>query len=87
MNLGMPELLIVLAIILLLFGSTRLPQLAKGLGKSIKEFKRGAADGEAEGSEPADARRPERLAPASATRADFDEDRVGAKQISVNEPR
>jgi sec-independent protein translocase protein TatA len=87
MNLGMPELLIVLAIILLLFGSTRLPQLAKGLGKSIKEFKRGANEGEAEGNEIADTPRPERLAPAAATRADFDDDRVGAKRISINEPR
>ena len=43
---GMPgtqELLIVLVIILLLFGGTRLPQFAKGLGKSIREFKQGAA--------------------------------------------
>lgn len=40
--LGTQELLIVLAILLLLFGSTRLPQLAKGLGKSIREFKQGA---------------------------------------------
>lgn len=41
--LGMQELLIVLGIMLLLFGGTRLPQLAKGLGTSIREFKRGAA--------------------------------------------
>jgi sec-independent protein translocase protein TatA len=41
--LGMQELLIVLGIMLLLFGGTRLPQLAKGLGTSISEFKRGAA--------------------------------------------
>jgi sec-independent protein translocase protein TatA len=41
--LGMQELLIVLGIVMLLFGGTRLPQLAKGLGASIREFKRGAA--------------------------------------------
>jgi sec-independent protein translocase protein TatA len=40
---GMPELLLVLGIMLLIFGGTRLPQLAKGLGSSIREFKRGAA--------------------------------------------
>lgn len=40
--LGTQELLIVLATLLLLFGSTRLPRLAKGLGKSIREFKQGA---------------------------------------------
>jgi sec-independent protein translocase protein TatA len=39
----MPELLLVLGVLLLLFGGTRLPQLAKGLGSSIREFKRGAA--------------------------------------------
>lgn len=42
-GLGVQELVIVLFILLLLFGSTRLPQLASGLGKSIREFKRGAA--------------------------------------------
>lgn len=40
---GMPELLLVLGIMLLIFGGTRLPQLAKGLGSSIREFKQGAA--------------------------------------------
>jgi len=40
---GAQELLIVLGILLLIFGGTRLPQLAKGLGASIREFKRGAA--------------------------------------------
>ena len=42
--LGAQELLIVLGILLLIFGGTRLPQLAKGLGTSIREFKRGAAE-------------------------------------------
>jgi len=40
---GAQELLIVLGILLLIFGGTRLPQLAKGLGASIREFKRGAS--------------------------------------------
>ena len=40
---GAQELLIVLGILLLIFGGTRLPQLAKGLGASIREFKRGTA--------------------------------------------
>jgi len=40
---GAQELLVVLGILLLIFGGTRLPQLAKGLGSSIREFKRGAA--------------------------------------------
>ena len=41
--LGTQELMIVFVIILLLFGAKRLPQLAKGLGSSMREFKRGAA--------------------------------------------
>lgn len=40
---GAQELLVVLGILLLIFGGTRLPQLAKGLGSSVREFKRGAA--------------------------------------------
>jgi len=43
-GLGMQELIIILVILLLLFGSTRLPQLAKGMGKSIREFKKGIND-------------------------------------------
>jgi sec-independent protein translocase protein TatA len=38
---GLSELLVVLAIFMLLFGAKKLPQLADGLGKSIKNFKRG----------------------------------------------
>jgi sec-independent protein translocase protein TatA len=43
-GLGMQEMVIILIILLLLFGSTRLPQLARGMGKSIKEFKKGISD-------------------------------------------
>ena len=39
------ELLVVLFVILLLFGSSRLPQLARGMGKSISEFKKGVTEG------------------------------------------
>jgi sec-independent protein translocase protein TatA len=45
MNLGATELLIILAVVLLLFGSTRLPKLAKSLAQASKEFKKGV-DGE-----------------------------------------
>jgi sec-independent protein translocase protein TatA len=40
---GMPEMLLLLGVLLLIFGGSRLPQLAKGLGSSIREFKRGAS--------------------------------------------
>lgn len=39
MRLGMPELLIVLAILVLIFGASRLPELGKGIGRGIKNFK------------------------------------------------
>lgn len=42
-GLGMPEMLLILGVVLLVFGGSRLPQLAKGLGSSVREFKRGAA--------------------------------------------
>lgn len=44
MGLGGPELLLIFAVLLLLFGGAKLPELAKGLGKSIKEFKHASRD-------------------------------------------
>lgn len=44
LGLGGPELIIILVILLLLFGGSKLPQLAKGLGQSVKEFKNAAKD-------------------------------------------
>jgi sec-independent protein translocase protein TatA len=41
---GMGELIIILLIILVLFGATKLPAIARALGKSIKEFKKGAKE-------------------------------------------
>ncbi|RDI96503.1 twin-arginine translocase TatA/TatE family subunit [Meiothermus sp. QL-1] len=41
MNLGMPEILIILLIALLLFGPRKLPELGRSLGQSIREFQRG----------------------------------------------
>jgi len=38
------EMLLILAVVLLLFGAKKLPELAKGLGKSIKEFKKASED-------------------------------------------
>lgn len=41
MRIGVTELLVILAIVLLMFGSKKLPELADGMGKAIKNFKRG----------------------------------------------
>jgi sec-independent protein translocase protein TatA len=43
-GLGGPELMIILVIILLLFGGAKLPALAKGLGQSVKEFKKASKE-------------------------------------------
>ena len=42
-NFGLGEWLIVLLIILVLFGATRVPALMKGLGKGVREFKKGVS--------------------------------------------
>lgn len=47
-SLGPTELLIILAILLLIFGGSRLPSLAKGLGESIRSFKSGVNETEEE---------------------------------------
>lgn len=43
-GLGFPELIIILLILILLFGARRLPELAKGLGQSIRAFREGTSD-------------------------------------------
>ncbi|HVL91172.1 MAG TPA: twin-arginine translocase TatA/TatE family subunit [Actinomycetota bacterium] len=40
-QIGMPEILIILAVALFLFGAKRLPEIGKSLGKGIREFKTG----------------------------------------------
>ena len=40
----MPEILLVLAVILIFFGAKKLPELAKGMGQGIKEFKKATRD-------------------------------------------
>lgn len=42
MNLGGPELLIVLAVVMLLFGAKKVPDLARSLGQAKREFNRGS---------------------------------------------
>jgi sec-independent protein translocase protein TatA len=44
-GLGMPELLVILVIVVIIFGASRLPQLGEGLGKAIRGFKKGIGEG------------------------------------------
>ncbi len=46
LGLGFQELVVILLIVVVLFGATRLPQLGKGLGEGISNFKRGLKGGE-----------------------------------------
>ena len=45
MGIGIPELLIILAIISLIFGASRLPEIGRGIGKGIKNFKDATKEG------------------------------------------
>ena len=45
-SLGLPELLVILLIVLVLFGANKLPQLGKGLGGAIRNFKDGMKEGQ-----------------------------------------
>jgi sec-independent protein translocase protein TatA len=50
-NLGGPELIMIVVVLLLLFGAKKLPELGSSVGKSIKNFKRGIEDANAEDEE------------------------------------
>jgi sec-independent protein translocase protein TatA len=45
-RLGFPELLVILVIVILIFGANRLPELGRGIGKGIKNFKDATKEGE-----------------------------------------
>ncbi len=47
-NIGLPEILIILLIVLLLFGAKKIPEFAQGLGKGMREFKKALHDVEDE---------------------------------------
>ena len=44
-RIGWPEIIVILVIVMLLFGATKLPQLARSLGASAKEFRKGLDEG------------------------------------------
>jgi sec-independent protein translocase protein TatA len=45
MKLGLPEMLVILAIVILIFGANRLPELGRGIGRGIKNFKDATREG------------------------------------------
>jgi sec-independent protein translocase protein TatA len=44
MNLGAPEIILIVAVILIFFGAKKIPELAQGLGKGLREFRKAARD-------------------------------------------
>ena len=51
-GLGLPELLVILVIVLLLFGAGKLPQIARSVGQAISEFKKGMSEGSSSNEAP-----------------------------------
>ncbi|MBW7908135.1 MAG: twin-arginine translocase TatA/TatE family subunit [Kiritimatiellae bacterium] len=50
-NLGGPEILVILIVLILLFGAKKIPDLARSLGRSLGEFKKGREEGAKEDSD------------------------------------
>ena len=77
-NIGFPELIVILLLLFLVFGASRLPALGEGMGKAIRSFKRGIAQNEdievskAEAEKPKPAPAPKRVSPQSSASADAD---------------
>ena len=51
-NIGTPEIIFIAAVIVLLFGSTKLPELGRGLGDAVKQLRKAFGEGEEKNSKP-----------------------------------
>jgi len=56
-GLGVPELMVILVIALVIFGPSKLPQIGSGLGKAIRDFKKGVTGGEDDEAENKEAKK------------------------------
>ena len=54
MHIGLPEVLLIMFVVLLLFGASKLPELARSLGKAAHEYKKAKSEGDAEEKKPED---------------------------------
>jgi sec-independent protein translocase protein TatA len=50
-RIGLPEMLVILVIVILIFGANRLPEIGKGIGKGIRNFKEATKDGASAGKD------------------------------------
>lgn len=87
-GLGFGELLIILAVLLLVFGAKRLPELGGALGKGIREFKSSVRDIEGELKRPADQTQTQRtITPPPANVEPRDTTPAAAPPVHREEPR
>ena len=90
-----PELIAILAVILILFGAKKLPELAKGLGQGIKEFKKSSREIQDELHDAMDVnappatppRREQPILPAEATPVDINVTSPASAATPVNPPQ
>jgi sec-independent protein translocase protein TatA len=74
-GMGMGEMLVILLIVVIIFGATRLPQLGKALGETVKNFKKGAAEARSameDRPESIDVQKPKKLEEGEAKKPDSD---------------
>lgn len=71
-NIGPLELIVVLVVVLLLFGSTKLPKLARSMGQASQEFKKGLSEGGKDDDKALDAQSPKPSDKITMTQAELD---------------
>jgi sec-independent protein translocase protein TatA len=81
-NLGVGELVIILLIVILIFGASRLPQIGDGIGKAIKNFKRGLNTEDDIEVTPKDKRVGEKSAATKSAKEEIEDAEVEAKSKS-----
>lgn len=57
-SIGFPELMVILVVAMLLFGGKKIPELAKGLGQGIRNFKEAVKDEQPPAATPSDEKKP-----------------------------
>ncbi len=86
-TLGPMELIIALVVILLLFGAKRIPELARGLGSGVREFKAGTKEGQLEDKKNKDKTEEGVTTEAKADEAKLDDDNVTVEAEKAKQKR